>query len=349
MRRRLHTLYASAVVFRNDMLAGAVKEGIDCLDGARTSSRTRRRGAGVADQADQAVTRAARRRGRGRGSCRGARVGRLEESCAGRTLKGMAPVTPSATHLSPFSLSRPPPKARLRRLPPRRHIRPPPAPSCWRTIARHSCSACFRGLALPAAREHGALQELLANDSLVVNFVESARALLEATRDDTVLDVIVADSKLLLAENTIEALRNDTTTDFVPIVFSESGRQCRPRGRAARGTDERVFTPVRSRSLGPHHRPCDRYAGGVGQCAGGAGSDATLDEVAERVAEEIRRGIVDEPELAAICVFRSARARRCWPPPGLRFRACAPSSASRARAGCALATERCCAVLPCWP
>src|SRR5262245_60943309 len=39
MRRRLHTLYASALVFRNDALAQAVKEGIDRLDAARDESR----------------------------------------------------------------------------------------------------------------------------------------------------------------------------------------------------------------------------------------------------------------------------------------------------------------------
>ena len=40
MRRRLHTLYASALVFRNDVLAAAVKEGLELLDAARDEKRS---------------------------------------------------------------------------------------------------------------------------------------------------------------------------------------------------------------------------------------------------------------------------------------------------------------------
>ena len=58
MRRRLHTLYASAVVFRNEALSVAVKEGIERLDTARDEARAlNASGPGDARQDDSAESR----------------------------------------------------------------------------------------------------------------------------------------------------------------------------------------------------------------------------------------------------------------------------------------------------
>ncbi len=81
MRRRLHTLYASALVFRNDVLAAAVKQGLELLDAARDELRS------LDDRDLDALTRL---------------VKRLPE------LRGELPVAGPATSARPASWSGPP-------------------------------------------------------------------------------------------------------------------------------------------------------------------------------------------------------------------------------------------------
>jgi len=327
MRRRLHTLYASALVFRNDVLAAAVKEGLELLDAARDEKRS----LGNADL--DALTRLVKRLPELRGelpiathtsasstrptSWSGAPQARnsaipLRDS---RTLTGLAPVgSPS----SPPAQGSEPGAS----VPPAGSVRPSTsaaASSAAMPATSQPIGGAMRAASTPAAlgaqSSHRApllqmvvhvlalarpeellqLRSLLPAESFELTAAASLDQALSAARSHAP-DVVLADRDLAIDGDLIRRLRSDPLTDFVPVVLVQS-RVDAIDALTARdaGADDVLLRPLDTESV---TRALGAVTGTLLEESTGLSrlGDATLDEVAERVAEEIRRGIVDAAE-----------------------------------------------------
>lgn len=284
MRRRLHALYASALVFRNDALARAVHEAIDRLDAVREAGRS------LESPDLELLTTLVKRLPdlRGEPAKEGApeseqpapySVPPPELSFAPRTIPPPAP-------LSTRALSRPP--ATLA----------PPDPT---VVRRPLLQRVLHVLLLPDRGEESELVELLRCDSLRVTAVASVEAVITSVQEDAP-DLVLANERLALDGGLLAALRTDASadasTDFVPVVVYEGAN-----AGAEAGADALVDASLHGLADGRVLRPfrADQLVRTIGRATGTlvepveprSVGDLTLDQLAERVASELRRGLVD--------------------------------------------------------
>ncbi len=313
MRRRLHTLYASALVFRNDVLAASVKEGLELLDASRDQNRS------LTHQDLDALTRLVKR------------LPELRGELPFGAPPAAAATLPSGTSTRPTTWSGAPGASIQNRPPPATPSSPPqtltglapitlppPADATANSSRGLTMGGGVRAAAVPAAltsKSHKApllqmvvhvlalarleeltqLQGLLPGDSFELTATSSVDQALAAARAHAP-DVVLADRDLAAEGELIRRLRSDPLTDFVPVVLVQS-RDGAIDALAARdaGADDVLLRPLDTdsvtRALGAVTGTLLEESTGLLRLG-----DATLDEVADRVAEEIRRGIVDAAE-----------------------------------------------------
>ncbi len=293
MRRRLHTLYASAVVFRNEALSSAVKAGIDCLDVAREEKRA----LNASDLAS--LARLVRSIPDLRGEGAGAESPPLR---AASVEPQAAPPRASAT----FAVARP--------INAQNALALPPKPS---QADLNSVTGEVQALAKPTASlekpgqrtpllqrvlsvlvlcppdEREGLRTLWTGDCLEPVFVASVREALESARDSTP-DVVLADERLAGRGNLLEGMRSSPLIDFVPVVVLGSADPVD--AGLVSDADARLARPFELHQL---LHTVGRVTGtlvDVDRTLGRLGASLTLREIADCVAEEIRHGIWDAAE-----------------------------------------------------
>lgn len=282
MRRRLHALYASAQVFRIESLAEALKDGIACLDRARDERR------GLGDDDLDAL----------------AHLSTTLPVLAGAVLKDTPSVAPAAsTYVPPPPSAAPPsagpPKTKLTSLPPAMiealpdvelpAAAPVPGPRTTGPILETIVSV----LVVDGAEVNARVRATLPAESFEVLAAGDADEALRLARS-TSPDIVLVDSALALDPGTefIDRLRADPLTDFVPIVLlCPSTAPMDAVAVREAGADESLSKPVDLESL---PRTIARLTGLGGGLRGfEALGDVTIAEVADRLADEIRRGIVE--------------------------------------------------------
>jgi CheY-like chemotaxis protein len=291
MRRRLHTLYASALVFRNDALAGVVKEGIERLDAARDQKRP-------LDSTDlDHLSMLVRRLPDLRGDA--AAPGTPSQRPAAFTMSGSPSNRPPSrpprtlTGLAPVGL----PSAQPSTQPSRPSGLLPPVRGAAIAPTRRGplLQMVVHVLALDRHEELAQLRALLPNDSFELTPSQNVDEALACARANAP-DVVLADRELALQGELVRRLRSDPLTDFVPVVLVQN-RADAVDALALRsaGADEVLLRPLESDTLA---HALGRVTGTLLEESTGLTrlGDATLEEVAQRVSEEIRRGIVESAE-----------------------------------------------------
>lgn len=284
MRRRLHTLYASALVFRNDALAAVVKDGIERLDAARDQKR-------ALDGADlEQLSQLVRRLPELRGDAAGAVT--PSQRPAGFTMSGAPAKTPSRpprtlTGLAPVGLPSAQPS-----MPPGSGSK---ASGLTYTRRAPLLQMVVHVLALDRHEELAQLRALLPNDSFELTASQNVDEALACARANAP-DVVLADRELALNGELVRRLRSDPLTDFVPVVLVQNRADAVDAlALRAAGADEVLLRPLESDVLA---HTIGRVTGTLLEENTGLTrlGDATLEEVAQRVSEEIRRGIVESAE-----------------------------------------------------
>jgi CheY-like chemotaxis protein len=277
-RRRLHALFASALVFRSEALAALVQEGIARLDSAAEAPRAL--GTGELELLSTLVKRIAEFR--------------IDEP---------APAAPTISDVAPAPTGRRRSNTLTGLLPVGAPIATPSEmPGRWVARAsgrsaearRPTLQRVLHVLVAGPEAELAELCQLLRDDSLRVSAVGSAREALESAADGAP-DVILAAAALLADGVLIEGLRKSPLTDFVPLV-AIVGSAAEPAidGMRAPGIDEVVTHPLRIDLL---LRVLGRATGTLVEAeALPSLREANIEEVAARVGEEIRRGLVDAAE-----------------------------------------------------
>lgn len=312
LRRRLHALYASAQVFQLEALASALKDGIARLDGARESR-------GAVSQGDLDALASLSATLPLLGSQAPASDPEIVIPPAARVPVAaadgpVAPPPPRSTQPGPApaplperSISRPPLEPEALRVvsgsePPTeaRSSAPPAVPLtqalAGSILARPAAPRSARPpvvsvLVLDGADTQSRVRGLLPNERFEVLGAADPEEALRLARSSAP-DVVLCDLSVLAARaEFLQRLRDDPLTDFVPVVA------------LANETD---FDPVRARELGALDvikKPLEAGTlepvlvriglGESARSASGLGGDLTIEEIAGRVAEEIRRGLVD--------------------------------------------------------
>jgi CheY-like chemotaxis protein len=277
-RRRLHALFASALVFRSEALAALVQEGIARLDSAAEAARAL--GTGELELLSTLVKRIAEFR--------------IDEH---------APAAPTISDVAPAPTGRRRSNTLTGLLPVGAPIATPSEmPGRWvaRTTGRPAearrptLQRVLHVLVAGPEAELAELCQLLRDDSLRVSAVGSASEALESAADGAP-DVILAAAALLADGLLIEGLRKSPLTDFVPLVaIVGSAAEPAIEGARAPGIDEVVTHPLRIDLL---LRVLGRATGTLVEAeALPSLREANIEEVAARVGEEIRRGLVDAAE-----------------------------------------------------
>lgn len=340
MRRRLHTLYASALVFRNESLASAVKAGLDRLDAARDANRA------LEHRDLEALA---------------GLVSRLPELKGAPDTVSNRPVAPSVTpsgvpsvvpsvvpseapggSLSDYPTN--PPQAADVRTANSRVLSDPPATQAASGRAASSASklgagapVSFGGEGIPKRRtaktlsglapvggsirasrpakpssapllqmvvqvlvldRHegiASLRSLLPTEGFELTTLQDPEQALVQARSKAP-DVVLADRELAQAGDFIRRLRSDPLTDFVPVVLMQNSVEALdPFAARETGADEALTRPLEADGV---VRAIGRVTGTLVNDDSGLATmgDATLEEVADRVASEVRRGIVDAAE-----------------------------------------------------
>ncbi len=304
MRRRLHTLYASAVVFRNETLSRAVKEGIERLDAARDEGRP------LSTADIEVLARLIRRIPELRGDPAGASAAAKAPESALRSASGLGGTRPpgpsAAASIQPVVGARqghgngtqPAQRAPSGAALPAVDALPAKSVASSITLTagerRPLLQRVLSVLVLAAPADRKLLTELLQSECLEPTFVDSARQALESARDSAP-DVVLCDEALAAGGKLLEGLRSDPLVDFVPVVLLASaadGARAASLVTSIAGADARLGRPFEASRL---LRTLGRVTGTLVETASGlvALGDATVSEVAERVADEIRRGLVD--------------------------------------------------------
>jgi CheY-like chemotaxis protein len=296
MRRRLHALYASAQVFREEALAEAVKKEIDRIDRARDGGRP-------LDQADLDA------------------LNDLAESLpslAAGTDSGrssLASLSPTERQASPapaviITSAEPAeelPDAGELRMPPDAGELQMPAPPDAGTLPESGTAAQGESAGDEAASEKRSIVEVLViDDPLTQASVRSSlpeeRFAVTGTADPkeaialaraTAPDVVLLDLDILLQPDLdiIARLRGDPLTDFIPVVLMLSEGTARDRAEERRlGVDDVVTKPFTDDSL---LQALSVFADGPAECSGALSGlrEATVEEIAAAIAEEIRHGL----------------------------------------------------------
>lgn len=310
LRRKLHALYASALVFRSDPLAALVQEGIQLLDAASDAKRPL-----AGDELatlSSVVKRVAELRADGRPS----------SAPPASTAQALPVLTPSVVAPRPASSVPPPPgslfgynrsegprrSATLTGLLPVGAPQPIPSEMPGRWVSRPSLFASelrrepkpmlqrvLHVLVVASEERVAEIGSLLSADSLRVSAASATREALDLAREDAP-DVVVAESQQAFAGGLMAGLRAEPLTDFVPVVVIPDGDGSSDRDSAlAHGADDVVTRPLRAEQL---LRVLGRVTGTLVEIDAlePAPAEATIDEVCTRVSQEIRRGLVEATE-----------------------------------------------------
>jgi CheY-like chemotaxis protein len=307
LRRKLHALYASALVFRSDALAALVQEGIKPLDSA--SEQQRALEAVDMEQLASVVRRIAELRAQA-----SAEPEELGEVAARRldseiSVKVASSIPPDALGYHRGSKDGPRRSATLTGLSPIGMPMSTPSEMPGRLVTRSSLFAAdlrreakrpmlqrvLHVLLVVAEDKLNDLRMLLSNDSLRVSALTTVTEALASAREDAP-DVVLADAREVFQGGLLSGLRADPLTDFVPIVAIASGDGAADRDVALRdGADDVIAGPLRAEQL---LRVLGRVTGTLVEIDAllPGPAEGTIDEVCTRVGEEIRRGLVDALE-----------------------------------------------------
>lgn len=256
LRRRLHALYASAQVFRIDPLAAALKESLGLIDEVRAARR------GFTQQeldafANLAATLPA--------------LGHDAQSDA-----------PSVTGLTS-------PGARSAPSSPGRSHAPTPMPRAHPTV-----DTVVSVLVADAPEWQARVRAALPADRFEVMTAGDTDEALRMARSGAP-DVVLADRALVLepGANLMGRLREDPLTDFVPVILLlPPGSPLDPIAIREAGADEALVKPFDAETLlRTVARVTDTLAGPRG--ASTLTGDLTVEEIADRVADEVKRGLVE--------------------------------------------------------
>jgi CheY-like chemotaxis protein len=353
MRRRLHTLYASSLVFRNDALASAVKGGIDRLDAAREEGRPL--SGDDLEQLTRLVKRIPELKGEEGSEARPAEPApspSLRPAPVPSAQSAPVPVPAAPAQPAPFPFSAParekrtltgmapvqaPPPATPASVRPPEPVREPPvegarerddrepavrfaterdrarATTEREPTARFGTEVRSRTGLRPDSSRVPVLSRVLnvlvlapppldtdvgaalATSSLTISVVHTVRAALDAAHTHAP-DVIAADAALAIGGVLIGGLRGDPLTDFVPVVLLESlNQKLDVEEMRALGADDVLTRPFNAARL---VRALGRVTGTLVEGASQLSlpAEASLEELAQHVSEEIRRGLVEAAE-----------------------------------------------------
>jgi DNA-binding response OmpR family regulator len=141
---------------------------------------------------------------------------------------------------------------------------------------------------------HARVQAMLGPDRFEVLPAEDAEEALRLARS-AAPDVVLADHGLATDEgaNLIERLRDDPLTDFVPVVLLlPPGSPLDPIAVREAGADEALVKPFdAARLLKTLARVAESLAGAQG--ASTLAGELTVEEIADRLADEVKRGLVE--------------------------------------------------------
>lgn len=269
LRRRLHALYASAQVFRIEPLAAALRDALAGIDRVRDA----RRGF-TQDELDQLATLAATLPALGRDAA-------LE--------------APSIAPLSPTPLAAPAP-APVRAKP------PPPPPRRAKAEApqphpkRKGVATIVSVLVVDDAEQQALVRAALPPDRFEMLGARDVDEALRLARS-AAPDVVLADREIALAPGAdlIVRLREDPLTDFVPVILLlRAGAPLDPIAVREAGADDALLKPLDPQLV---LRTVERVVS-LGGPAGASTltGELTVEELAERLAEEVKRGIVEAAE-----------------------------------------------------
>jgi CheY-like chemotaxis protein len=303
LRRRLHALYASAQVFQLERLAGALKDAIGKLDRARDE----RRGL-TNDDLDQLALLSATLPMLGADApAHDPEQVTIPKAPAvpsapppaglkGNTLKGILGVPPV-----------PPPPKVVVPPPPPPSIAPVPAPAP--SLREELAASIEQRAAPPAPSLHRApvvsvlvcdgaetqarVRGLLPSERFEVLGAADPEEALRIARSSAP-DVVLVDHAILTraGSDLIRRLRDDPLTDFVPVVVMASdGVDLDPLRARELGCEEVLRRPLEAAAI---ERVVVHLAGlGGGGAAAAMSGDLTVTELAAKIADEIRRGLVE--------------------------------------------------------
>lgn len=263
LRRRLHALYASAQVFRIEPLALALKDALAEIDEVRDA----RRGF-TQDELDRLANLAATLPA----------LGRDDEEPPGTP---SVPVGPPEPAPAPVSAPRaPPPRA--------------PKP---RAKAHGGVSTVVGVLVVDAPEAQAQVRAALPPERFEVVTASSADEGLRLARA-AAPDVVLANRAIAVAPETdlIGRLRDDPLTDFVPVVLLvPAGAPVDPIAVRDAGADAALSKPLEPNAV---LKTVERVASSLAGPAGASTltGDLTVEELAEALAEEVKRGIVTAAE-----------------------------------------------------
>ncbi|RLB51712.1 MAG: hypothetical protein DRJ42_16345 [Deltaproteobacteria bacterium] len=287
LRRRLHALYASAQVFRIEALAGALKEAIGRLDAARGEVRPV-----TEDDLDALATLAATLPGLG---------GDLPEPPA--EAEPEAPEEqedPIADALEALeALDAPRPSVVLEGVEdlvpdePPQDASPPPARSPSRRPG--PLSTVLSVLVVDEVESQARIRELLPAEGFELVAASDPEAALRLARRSAP-DVVLLEHGILEGEGSdfVSRLHSDPLTDFVPVVvLLPDGAANDLVAVSTPGAVETIGKPLDRDSL---VRVLSRVTGASASVSPPLTGSYTASELADRLADEIRRGIADATE-----------------------------------------------------
>lgn len=270
LRRRLHALYASAQVFRIEPLAAALKEAIANIDAVRDQ----RRGFSQ-EEIDVLATLAATLPGLGKtGSDLGAAANEII------TEPETMPPPPSAPPPKPDSIA---PSAK--------------APKPTKPKRHSAVETVISVLVLDEPEQHARVRAALPPDRFEVLAAADPEEALRLARSGAP-DLVLADRAIVLKPGVdlIGRLREDPLTDFVPVVLLlPPGAPLDPIAVREAGADEALVKPLDAPTVLKTVERVTRTLGGPAGASTLTG-DLTLEEIAERIGDEVKRGIVEAAE-----------------------------------------------------
>lgn len=312
LRRRLHALYASAQVFQLERLAAALKDAIGKLDVARDE----RRGLSNADLDMLALLAAtlpvlgAEAPSHDAESVSVPRAAPVPKTSGGirggNTLKGVAAVTappPKVVVPAPVVSAPPPPPSPPAAGKPAKSdgdaLRNELAASIERRAVSAPAPPSMRGapvvsvLVCDAAETQARVRALLAGERFEVLGAADPEEALRLSRSSAP-DVVLVDRAVLSRSGSdfVRRLRDDPLTDFVPIVaLVPETEELDAVAARELGCEDVLRRPLAADTL---ERAVMRLAGLDASANGGALSgDLTVAELANKIADEIRRGLVE--------------------------------------------------------
>jgi CheY-like chemotaxis protein len=207
--------------------------------------------------------------------------------------------TPPVQPAPPAAVKPPPPVVKASPTPvaPSPPAPPPRAPAATGPAPGSSTDTVISLLLLETPEEQPRIRAALVEERFEVLCTSDPQEALRLASTGAP-DVIVASQALVEAGGSdwIGRLREDPLTDAVPLLLLQpAGRPADVRAARALGADEAMPKPV---SPGPFVRTLERLADvqGRGRAALEPLGEVTLEQVADRVAQEVRRGLLDSAE-----------------------------------------------------